>query len=494
MLGASARSRSVTMAENIIQDGQITKYYVYFKCNSSGSGELRVQNFEDSAVAEEVFAEDYDFQCDTWYRVVLFWEEDGLKVDVFDDTGAFLKTFDVPGDFSRPGKIGLQGYECGAYSEFDYIEARSTGNSPLFTELQTIPTQGATAWEPFAIDGADYLAVANLYDGDTYNTNSVIYRWNGKQFVAHQSIPTAGAMDWECFTVGGDTYLVVANMMSSETTYNIPSKIYKWNGQLFIEYQSIDTSGAADWEFFTIGADSYLVVANMKNGPSTTRNINSVVYKWDGDSFEPFQNIPTHGARDWEHYTIDGTPYLAVANAHNDTTYNIDSEIFKWDGASFASCQAIATHGARDWESFVIGDSTYLALANGHNDSTGNIDSQNLPVADRPIRRNPGHRHPGCPGLARLCHGWPDLPGHGQPDRRQFVRHRFGALLVERQRLRSRPDVCHPRGLWDGTASPSTAKLTLRLPTSTAPIPRISASIRRSTNASRTPDDGRPQR
>ena len=38
------------------------------------------------------------------------------------------------------------------------------------------------------------------------------------------------------------------------------------------------------------------------------------VYADSQGSFEEFQSIPTQGAMDWEFFTIDNTPYLAVAN------------------------------------------------------------------------------------------------------------------------------------------------------------------------------------
>ncbi len=70
------------------------------------------------------------------------------------------------------------------------------------------------------------------------------------EFVEFQSILTEEAFDWESFIIGNDSYLVVANAFDS--------KIYKWNGSSFVEFQSIPARGATDGEFFTIGSDSYL--------------------------------------------------------------------------------------------------------------------------------------------------------------------------------------------------------------------------------------------
>ena len=158
------------------------------------------------------------------------------------------------------------------------------------------------------------------------------------------------------------------------SSYNVNSKIYKWDGTLFVEFQAIVTNGARDWKCVEIDGETYLAVANSYNG--STRNINSRIYKWDGASFVEYQAIATNGAFDWESVEIDGETYLAVANTNNGSTRNINSRIYKWDGASFVEYQAIATNGAFDWESVEIGGETYLAVANYSNGSTRNIESK----------------------------------------------------------------------------------------------------------------------
>lgn len=60
--------------------------------------------------------------------------------------------------------------------------------------------------------------------------------------------------------------------------------------QMFEVNQTLTTSGAYDWEFFTVGPYHLLVVANTFNGQTTT--ISSTVYVWVDGSFQTFQNIP----------------------------------------------------------------------------------------------------------------------------------------------------------------------------------------------------------
>ncbi len=114
----------------------------------------------------------------------------------------------------------------------------------------------------------------------------------------------------------------------------------------------------------------------------STRNVDSKVYRWNGTIFVEAQSIPTNGARDWESFVVDGDTYLGVASHHNDATYNIDSRIYKWNGTSFVGIVAIPTNGAYDWQSFTIDGKTYLAVANLHNDSTTCIDSIIYEVSD----------------------------------------------------------------------------------------------------------------
>jgi len=104
-------------------------------------------------------------------------------------------------------------------------------------------------------------------------------------------------------------------------------------------YQSIPTIGVRDFEFFTINDEKYLAIINSKD--SNTYNINSVIYKWNGNSFIEFQSISTNGGRDFEFFILDGEYYIAAINYFNDSTRKIDSHIYKWNGTNFSIFQSI---------------------------------------------------------------------------------------------------------------------------------------------------------
>ncbi len=196
-----------------------------------------------------------------------------------------------------------------------------------FAEFQTIPSVGAIACKFFIINDTKYLAIANSFNGSTYINTSKLYKWEESEFVEIQSFSTNGATDIEFFTIEGKNYLAIANWRIDKT-YEINSEIYRWDGQNFIEFQSIKTSGANDWEFFSIGKNHYLAVANWRNNLQNF-NTDSKIYRWNGINFSEFDAFPTHGAMDCCYFNIDGYDYIAVANMHNNTDANINSVIYK---------------------------------------------------------------------------------------------------------------------------------------------------------------------
>lgn len=79
--------------------------------------------------------------------------------------------------------------------------------------------------------------------------------------------------------------------VSADNNHNIESVIYKWNPgtKLFEVNQTLLTSGAYDWEFFSVGPYHFLAVANTFDGVTTC--INSTIYVWVAGQFQHFQDI-----------------------------------------------------------------------------------------------------------------------------------------------------------------------------------------------------------
>lgn len=241
-----------------------------------------------------------------------------------------------------------------------------SGGPLAFMEVQSLQASGGRDLRYFTIGRERFLALAQTWDGTTPDIDSHIYRWDGTSFVPFQSIPTHWATEWEFFTIGADNYLVVANNHTIGN-FDIDSHIYRWDGSQFVLFQAIPTRGASGWKFFTINNEPYLVVAN-NGGNYKNYNVDSVVYKWDGAKFVEFQSLATNAALRWEFFTLDGSAFLAVANYSTDftATFNIDSKIYRWDGNKFTEFQAIPTSGAHYWKFFTIGEHHFLAVANLH--------------------------------------------------------------------------------------------------------------------------------
>uniref|UniRef100_A0AAY5KSY0 Thrombospondin-type laminin G domain and EAR repeat-containing protein n=1 Tax=Esox lucius TaxID=8010 RepID=A0AAY5KSY0_ESOLU len=253
-----------------------------------------------------------------------------------------------------------------------------------FKLYQNITTYEARAWKYFTVGSKMFLAVANFKgQPGREREESMIYRWNSRKlkFLLYQTLETHCAQDWEAFTIQEEHFLVVANHRQGDN-HNIDSVIYRWNPgtKVFEVNQTIGTSGAYDWEFFSVGPYQFLVVANTLNGTST--NINSTIYIWLGGTFRPFQSIKTVGATDWEMFQIGNRYFLAVANGQmlnnrGPSLYTINSTIYELNmmTQTFIKFQDILTNSAVDWEFFSVGEDKFLVVANSHDGASFSLNS-----------------------------------------------------------------------------------------------------------------------
>jgi len=81
-----------------------------------------------------------------------------------------------------------------------------------------------------------------------------------------------------------------------------------------VQYQQIPTKGAIDFEHFKIQQYNLLAVANVLDGLTTM--VDSTIYYFDTKTklFSSLQSIPTIGATGWEYFEVNGEHYLVVAN------------------------------------------------------------------------------------------------------------------------------------------------------------------------------------
>ena len=238
--------------------------------------------------------------------------------------------------------------------------------------MQDILTFGANAWEFFTIGSEAYLAVANSHRNvtnaaDQGDVRSAIYRWSNAtaNFVRMQTIMTHMALDVQYFEIDGSHYLAFANSPCFRPVPQHVSPIYRWNGSAFALYQEVTTSGATGWEHFTLESTHFLVVAN-RLCRTTGHRCESEIFTWNGTRFIQNQTIATNGAYDWTHFVIDSDHFLVVANNADMSATQPgvgQSEVFRWFAGRFAPYESIATNGAEQWRHFAVGGQHYLAVA-----------------------------------------------------------------------------------------------------------------------------------
>jgi hypothetical protein len=157
--------------------------------------------------------------------------------------------------------------------------------------VQTFHTNGAVDWAHFVMAGANYLAVANFYDGalGTHTTMSTIYKWDGLMFAEWQSILTHRARSWKPFEVDGEYYLFLSSAAqtssatfasSNSSSTNLQSVIYRFNGAAFEYSANVPSGGAVAAELFKVNGYTYLAVANMEKPSASSTNVKTRVYKW----------------------------------------------------------------------------------------------------------------------------------------------------------------------------------------------------------------------
>ena len=130
-------------------------------------------------------------------------------------------------------------------------------------------------------------------------------------------------------------------------------------------------------EHFTINGSLFLAFANYKSDTTEKYNTDSFIYKFNDltGKFFLYQTIGTHGGHDVEYFTISGEHYLAVANVENETTFRLNSVIYHWNGTLFVAFQNLATKGGASFNFFTMAKEPFLTACNLFDDVTQSINS-----------------------------------------------------------------------------------------------------------------------
>ena len=138
----------------------------------------------------------------------------------------------------------------------------------------------------------------------------------------------------------------------------------------FERVQDLPTRGAAGVEHFTIDGSLFLAFANY-HGDIKKYKIGSMIYKMDKSTgrLSLYQTLQTRGAYGLKYFSIANKHFLAVTN-HYDGTYLRDSTVYQWNGKLFVDFQKLSTNAASHFTYFKILGERYLAVANYYDGST----------------------------------------------------------------------------------------------------------------------------
>ena len=143
----------------------------------------------------------------------------------------------------------------------------------------------------------------------------------------------------------------------------------------FEKVQDLPTRGAEDVEHFTINGSVFLAFANFK-GDIYEYQTDSMVYKLEEQTrkFNLLQTLQTTGAYNLEYSSIADKHFLAVANYYSGT-YLVDSTVYQWNGQQFDVFQNIRTKGGKGFTFFTINSENYLSVTNSYDGNTYSIKS-----------------------------------------------------------------------------------------------------------------------
>jgi len=257
----------------------------------------------------------------------------------------------------------------------DSLILRYNTSTAQFEVFQEIPTFGASGCAHFDIDGVPFLAIASYFGVDApYNDISPVYRYNSTslQFEWFQNLTAFGGFDVEPFTINGTQFLATTNTFNG-TSADLVSTVYSFDNtsNQFTPFQKIDTSWAIDWEHFVIDEEHFLALATFAD--------TSVVYRFNESStrFETFQEINVTWANHLEFFELGDNFFLAFAVHSANGGYDTTSPIFRYsrESSAFKPIQGLSTEGAWDVQHMDVDGTNFLAITNHCNDSTCVLDS-----------------------------------------------------------------------------------------------------------------------
>lgn len=227
-------------------------------------------------------------------RAVEFFRLDGMEILAVPQLA-----YDVPGH--EPGMNGGD-------SSTTLLLLRRKGNA--FEPWAELDAPGGEDAEYFTIGERSFLAVATVRTGSgpyCYSADSTIFEWNGITFEPFQRVATVAAKQWKYWQIGSRRFLGLAQgvELPGGEFSNTASMVFEWDGVEFVEYQQIPSRWAYNWHAFTIGDDAFVAHADHLDP--------SVLYRWDGERLQTHQILMPIGGRAFATFDAAGATYLIAA-------------------------------------------------------------------------------------------------------------------------------------------------------------------------------------
>jgi hypothetical protein len=240
----------------------------------------------------------------------------------------------------------------------------------VLSELQRIPTSGARAVEPFAVDGLELLAIPQLavdipgqapgmHAGDS-DTDVLLFQREGDRYTPFGTLTGAGGEDAEHFVIDGRSFLAVASLRTGAGPYSFEteSMIWTWIEGGFVAFQAVESFAAKQFRHWTVDGRHFLGLAQGVAPPgSTLANRPSLVFEFDGSRFVPFQEIPSEWAYNWHPFTVADRFFVAHAEHLG------PSVLYRWDGDRLEPHQALLERAGRAFATFERDGESYLVAA-----------------------------------------------------------------------------------------------------------------------------------
>lgn len=179
------------------------------------------------------------------------------------------------------------------------------------------------------------------------------------------------------FTHNSKDYVVIINNEASPTKSSVDSELLRYNldDKKWVSVQKIKTTGALDCELFSFGQgireEKFLAIANNmdKSTGVANLNVNSVIYKFSGEKFVPFQCLKTIAATQIKAKSGENSSFvLAVANLDGVEMYQYNG--WKLVKASVQSRASALGKGVVSMTVANLGPDTVLIVSN----SRANVD------------------------------------------------------------------------------------------------------------------------